>query len=252
MSSPYGSDFYQAIGEGSRRSAAVVVPLIIDLVGPIDSVVDIGCGTGDWLAEFAEQGVTDFLGLDGPHVDGSWLVIPADRFRSVDLSQPPTLGRQFDVVLCLEVAEHLPALSADGLVGFLTQLSDVVVFSAAIPFQGGSDHVNEQWPEYWREKFSVHGYVGLDPFRSRIWNDERVEPWFAQNLLMFVRAKRVATDERLAEQSRNGDGQLLPLVHPRTYLPKAQVAKRTADLYDRRVVQMTSSALRRFRLLRPR
>ena len=44
------------------------------------------------------------------------------------------------------------------LVATITKHGDAVLFSAAIPGQGGQDHLNEQWPEYWQKKFEVNGY----------------------------------------------------------------------------------------------
>jgi 2-polyprenyl-3-methyl-5-hydroxy-6-metoxy-1,4-benzoquinol methylase len=60
----YDPPFFENHAAGSRNSAAVVVPLVNKLVQP-KSVLDVGCGVGTWLSEWADQGVTDFLGLDG-------------------------------------------------------------------------------------------------------------------------------------------------------------------------------------------
>src|SRR5437879_5333008 len=146
----YSQDFYDEIELGSLQSAAVVVPRLMNLVRP-QSVVDVGCGRGAWLTAFQKLGVSKILGIDGPHVDKTRLLIPSECFRSVDLSQPFELPGRHDLVLCLEVAEHLPGSMANSLVKTLTKASSVIVFSAAIPGQGGTGHVNEQWPEYWCE-----------------------------------------------------------------------------------------------------
>ena len=73
------------------------------------------------------------------------------RFRKTvssqrDLAQPLQIDRRFDLALSLEVAEHLPPECGSEFVQTLTDLSSVILFSAAIPFQGGTDHLNEQWP----------------------------------------------------------------------------------------------------------
>ena len=70
---------------------------------------------------------------------------------------PLRIGRRFDLVNCLEVAEHLDASRADSFVDDLCALGDVVVFSAAIPGQGGTHHVNEQFQSYWQERFRRNG-----------------------------------------------------------------------------------------------
>jgi 2-polyprenyl-3-methyl-5-hydroxy-6-metoxy-1,4-benzoquinol methylase len=65
------------------------------------------------------------------------------------LIQPLDLEKEFDLVVSLEVAEHLPASAADQFVNTLVKHGKKILFSAAIPGQGGQDHLNEQWPDYW-------------------------------------------------------------------------------------------------------
>jgi SAM-dependent methyltransferase len=221
----YDGDFYDAIDRGSLPSARTVVPMVINLVGRPASVVDVGCGSGAWLRALAEEGVEDYLGLDGDYVSGR-LQIPADHFRATDIAGPLELPRRFDLVVCLEVAEHLPASTADTFVDSLVGLGDAVLFSAAIPYQGGVHHVNEQWPEYWATKFRARGYVALDPFRRRLWNDDQVDTWFAQNLVLYVTGRRAASEPRLGAELARSEGVLLSLVHPRLYLSKARTASR--------------------------
>lgn len=140
----YSKRFFEQVHAQVRDSAREIVPLVVDLLNPA-RVVDVGCGTGTWLATFAEHGAA-ILGLDGEYVDRSLLDIPEDRFVAVDLAQPFQLDGRYDLALCLEVAEHLPADRAASLVDLLTGLAPTVLFSAAIPLQGGVNHVNEQWP----------------------------------------------------------------------------------------------------------
>src|SRR5919108_2535643 len=164
----YTEAFYECHRGGARSSAGVVVPMLIDLFGP-RSVVDVGCGIGTWLAAFREHGVADVCGVDGDWVERAALEIPVERFVAADLTRPLRLDRTFDLVLSLEVAEHLPPASADTFIDSLTRLGAAIVFSAAIPLQGGVDHVNEQWPEYWVERFAARGYEAIDGLRPRIW-----------------------------------------------------------------------------------
>src|SRR5204862_3532668 len=144
----------------SLRSARAVVPLVMELVRPA-SVLDVGCGLGTWLAAFAEAGVADFLGMDGDYVDRAKLKIPAERFRAADLTNPPSPGRTFDLAVCLEVAEHLPEKASPRLVELLATAAPVVLFSAALPGQGGTRHINEQWPAFWQRLFAARGFVRL-------------------------------------------------------------------------------------------
>src|SRR5438552_2146277 len=157
----YTKNFYEEMRNGSVRSAEVVVPLVLQLV-PVRSVSDVGCGDGSWLSVFRRHGVDDIIGIDGDYVEAELLQIPQDRFRAVDLAKPFSLGRVFDLAVCLEVAEHLPPDCASGFVKSLARLAPVVLFSAAIPKQGGNHHTNEQWPDYWAKLFGEHGFLPVD------------------------------------------------------------------------------------------
>ena len=215
--SPYTDAFYRDHLEVSRRSARAIVPLVLPLARP-RSVVDVGCGLGTWLAVFQEHGVSDVEGIDGAWVDRSKLIIPEDRFLAVDVRRPIQLERRFDLAVSMEVAEHLPGECAPVFVRSLTRLAPVVLFSAAIPFQGGVGHINEQWPEYWAEHFARNGYAVIDCIRKAIWQNPDVEWYYAQNTLMFAErdlAERLPTLRRELERTLPTQ---LSLVHPRQYL----------------------------------
>ncbi len=181
----YPSTFFDYIEEGASRSAAVIVPLLAKLL-PIKSVLDVGCGRGAWLRQWRRHGVIDIVGADGPYVDRRGLLIPADQFVEADLSQPIDLGRRFDLVQSLEVAEHLPAGAADAFVDSLARHGSVILFSAAVPGQGGEHHINERPYGYWRDKFRARGYVLFDAVRPLLVGDRHVEPWYRYNSLLFV------------------------------------------------------------------
>ncbi|CDL01411.1 conserved protein of unknown function [Magnetospirillum gryphiswaldense MSR-1 v2] len=185
MDNRYDRDFYRAQQDGSRRSAARVVRLLHQLLKP-RSVVDVGCGVGTWLAAFLEQGDAEVVGLDGPHVDTGMLHVPAACFRAVDLAVPITVDRRFDLAVSVEVVEHLPAGRGPGFVADLCRLAPVVVFAAALPYQGGTGHVHENWPEYWAQLFRRQGYGVHDVLRSSLWLDVEIEWWYRQNLLLFI------------------------------------------------------------------
>ncbi len=190
----YNRTFFAEIGLASMGSARVIVPLLLELVHP-ESVVDVGCGTGAWLAVCKELGVSRVTGLDGDYVDRHALLIKDSEFVPTDLRRPWAIDETFDLALCLEVAEHLPKRSARQLVDSLCHLAPAICFSAAVPGQGGLEHQNERWFAYWEDLFKTAGFTALDPVRPQIWQDRRVAWYYRQNCFVFVRSDTLDTHE---------------------------------------------------------
>lgn len=199
MNVPYDDDFFSSeYTQTVLASARVVVPLVVALLAP-RSVVDLGCGRGEWLHAFIENGTEIIRGFDGDYLDRLRLMIDARHFTAVDLTKPFTISADHDLAVCLEVAEHLSAKQGDNLVQALTDAAPAVLFSAAVPGQGGTVHINEQWPEYWSDLFGRFGFKMFDPFRPRIRDDARVAWWYRQNILLFARESVFATHPELAQ-----------------------------------------------------
>jgi len=202
-------------------SASVIAPLVCRLIEP-RSVLDIGCGLGMWLRAFSEYGVPTTFGVDAVDPGDVTLEIDSDQFARVDLRDPLRLPAAFDLVICLEVAEHLPATSAATLVDSCVHHAPAVLFSAAIPRQGGSGHMNEQWPDYWAHLFAQHDYVVCDVVLPRVWTDSRVAWWYAQNVLLFVASDDLARNARIRAECDGPPWRPLGLVHPANYLQKTE------------------------------
>lgn len=183
----YSTDFYDYIDAGSRASAEVVSGLILGEM-KVKSLLDVGSGHGAWAAMWMQAGVKDAIAVDGDYVKRDQLAIPVDRFIGHDLATPLDLKRKFDLVQSLEVAEHLPAERAAGFVDNLVRHGDVILFSAAVPHQGGEHHVNEQPPEYWRKLFADHGYDVFDWVRPRLADRREVKPWYRFNSYIYANA----------------------------------------------------------------
>ena len=214
----YDRSFYSAIDVWARDSAEEIVPIVTTLIRPL-SVVDLGCGTGTWLATFAQHGVEKYLGVDGAHVDRSTLKIDASRFVAADLTAPVSIGgERFDLAVSLEVAEHLPERFATVLVDSLVSLAPVVLFSAAIPLQGGADHVNERWQAYWAQLFAERQFVVVDAIRPRVWNNSKVASFYAQNMLLYVHEATLRQLPALEREREHTRDWALDIVHPRHYL----------------------------------
>jgi SAM-dependent methyltransferase len=214
----YTPQFYRTYEDESLRSAKFVVPLVMELTA-LKRVIDAGCGLGTWLGVFRENGVEEILGVDGDYVNRSFLHIPIERFLARDLSKPLDVpGGPYDLVLCMEVAEHLPQSRAASFISELASLGPVILFSAAIPCQGGDGHINEQWPGYWAEIFARSGFLAIDCIRPRIWDNEQVAYYYAQNSVLYVNRDRLDDYPLLRREYDKNPAFPRPLVHPRKWM----------------------------------
>lgn len=215
LETSYTTAYFESHVEGSLRSARQTLPLVFELTD-VKSAVDVGCGIGAWLSALIELGVDDVVGVDGAYVDANQLLFPQELFVPHDLVQHLDLGRTFDLSMSLEVAEHLPPDRAEGLVATLVDLAPLVLFSAAIPGQGGIGHINERWPDYWAGLFAKHDYVPVDALRYRIWDTPDIEPWYAQNALLFASPPVLDASPNLKRELDRAE-RPLNVVHPRIF-----------------------------------
>jgi SAM-dependent methyltransferase len=183
----YDEDFYNYIGSGAVKSAEIVISTLVDIL-PVSptSVLDVGCGAGAWLSVW-NRNDTDICGIDGAYVSTSSLLIDKSRFQQVDLREGFKLSKSYDLAQCLEVAEHLPESVADLLVENLCTHSNVVLFSAAPPGQGGENHINEKPYSYWKKKFEDNGYGMYDCIRPELVDNQDVMPWYRYNVFLYLK-----------------------------------------------------------------
>lgn len=203
MAYAYEEAFFDFVDSSARKSASAFIERIVKVLFAADagpkSVVDFGCGRGVWAQEWLRHGIPKVLGVDGQYVSVERLVVPRSHFLAADLSKPFNVGSRFDVVQCLEVAEHIPPESSDALVESLVLHGNLVIFSAATPGQGGEHHVNERPHSFWRAKFAGHGYRLYDAIRPIIANCSEIEPWYRYNTFVFASAAGAA---RLSAEAR--------------------------------------------------
>lgn len=228
----YTKQFYERQVTGSVQSAEIILSALFEQIAPA-TCVDYGCGVGGWLSVCKRLGAKTVVGHDGAYVDRDSLLIDQAEFQEVDLENVEKSKTQFDLAISVEVAEHLSPNSAHNFVTALASSSNYVLFSAAIPGQGGVRHVNEQWQSYWVTKFRNHGFVPTTYVKRNFWDDERIEFWYRQNCILFVNKSRSSmTNEDIVEDFGPFD-----LVHPKQY-----------DYYQRRgAFELLKSKLRSFK-----
>ena len=183
MQQSYSKVFYDWQRTGSHKSAEKILPIVFDAVHP-NSVVDVGCGVGPWLDVARNLGAT-VVGYEGGWVKSLEPAYPGLEIRTADLEQPLKVDQTFDLAMTVEVAEHLSPERADSFVADLVALAPHVLFSAAVPGQGGNNHINEQWQSYWADRFAAHGYGPRDVVRPKVWNDRGVAYWYRQNVVLY-------------------------------------------------------------------
>lgn len=172
-------------------------PKIFSEKNQISSLLDVGCGIGTWIKAAMNHGISNVNGIDGVSISDEELIIPREYFVCLDLNKTINLGKKFDAVLCLEVAEHLEATSSESLIKTLTNHADLIIFSAAIPKQSGWHHVNCQWPDYWQNLFNKQGYTCEDNLRSVLWDDPNIEFWYKQNIFTARRSDNAGSEPRI-------------------------------------------------------
>ena len=178
----YDSEYYY-------KAATKILNYIFQYINPT-SVVDFGCGSGTWLK--AAKDLKNNLrihGYDFSDVNRNEF-LKEDEFTSCNLETFEYSDERYDLAMSIEVAEHLDKVAADKFIENLCSASDIILFSAAIKFQGGDHHVNEQYQSYWMEKFAAHGYMYIDCIRPTFWEEKDIDVIYRENCLLYVKKDR--------------------------------------------------------------
>jgi len=214
----YSNDFYQERHKRTLVPAKIILEIVRGKLPAIKSAVDFGCGVGTWLSVLKGDGVNNIKGMEGAWVKEEFLQIKKEDFCIANLENKIKLDFKYDLAISLEVAEHLSAKVSSQFVESLTSASDFVLFSAGIPFQEGTNHINLQWQEYWAKLFMKKNYLPFDFIRKEIWKDKRVPVYYRQNILMYIKKNRISEVKNVIPI----DSPFVSVVHPEFYLSKTE------------------------------
>lgn len=220
MSELYDDSFYKDRHRKTEYAAKIILKRIFEIIPQPTSMVDIGCGVGTWLyiaKTYHNVGVV--RGYDGDYVPPKYIKIASDEFCPVNIEKLSfDGGERFDLAISLEVAEHLDEKYADKFVNNLCRISDNVLFSAGVPYQGGFGHINEQPLSYWKAKFEAEGFKFYDAVRPFVWNDPKIPVWYRQNVVLFSKLDFPKLKEVPTEQ--------VDIIHP-------EILKRHMENYEK-------------------
>lgn len=188
LTKTYDISYYNDLDKSSYASSKFYVKKILNNF-EINSVADFGCGNGSWLKSFKENSVDQLIGIDGPWNNGSELKKINAKFLQLDFTKDKLSIPRVDLCLCLEVIEHIDFRFSQNLINFLTQSSDLVLFSGAYLHQGGLNHINEKAHSFWANKFISANFIPYDFFRPEFWNNEKIGFWYRQNCFLYVKKK---------------------------------------------------------------
>jgi SAM-dependent methyltransferase len=209
----YTSEFYKKMSGLSYLSATNVLPVLFERLKP-KSIIDVGCGTGTWMAAAKRLGVPFVAGIEGPWLTKEDLFRPDIEIAIQDLEKPLAVDQRFDLCMCLEVAEHLSPERAGSLIADICRIADAAFFSAAIPQQTGRHHINCRWQTYWADLFAQQGRIAVDVIRQRFWGKRDVAWWYQQNALLYM-----AEDKAKALGYEPLERRLVNIVHPEMIVP---------------------------------
>ena len=207
----YSPRFYSSVEERARATATEVFK-VLKVYLEIESIIDIGCGSGAWLEAALESGIKKATGMDlsssievvqnnpklEPYISDKSLTLIVRDF----VADSTTSFAESDLAICLEVVEHLPEQVGLDLVQLLTESANFVIFSGAQPGQGGTYHINERPLTYWVEEFKKYSFVPYDPFRSKLQEQQKLPRFYALNMLLFVNQKVIDTSKLVLNPER--------------------------------------------------
>jgi SAM-dependent methyltransferase len=186
----YNHKFYSSVFYRGKLTANIVLTLLARYFDP-KVIFDYGCGYGAWAIESAQLfPKSKVIGFDFKAAieknNLSFNKITNLSFSALDLAAKSNSYNNCDLAICLEVVEHIPENSALNLIEQMCKTAKVILFSGAIPGQGGTEHINEQPLKYWISQFNKHGWIAVDLVRPTIVSNKAIPSYYKSNIFVFV------------------------------------------------------------------
>ena len=186
----YSNNFFKNVDICALQSAEHFYDTFLNHFN-INSILDVGCGRGAWLSVAKRKDVTTVFGIDGDYVDMNTLLISQNEFEKKNIELPFDLNKKFDLVQCLEVGEHINKDKSEILVKNIIKHGDFILFSAAQPGQGGTNHINEQEIKFWKNIYNDNGYLAFDFPRILNRDINNIMPWYRYNMILYVKKEAI-------------------------------------------------------------
>lgn len=178
---------------------------IVELFRP-NSVVEFGCGQGYLASELIRRGV-QVVAMDGYATPS--IVNENFTFHRIDLNSDIDLHKliesmpKFSLAVSFEVAEHLDESSSRSFVKAICSRVDAVAFSAAVPEQTGTGHINCKPRRHWKKLFEEEGFYLDDSLRKMFRSYDKIAIWYKLNTLVFRRCtgnRKIEDLERVIDE----------------------------------------------------
>lgn len=151
-------DLKTALSHGGHKHDKGLLDEILKLYSPT-RIADLGCGDG-W---YCKQIKNSYKNIIVYGFEGSFDMVKHGVYEEIfnmDLSEPQTIGDKYDLVLCLEVGEHIPKEFEQNFLDNVKNFSSKdLILSWALPKQGGRGHVNELPLDYVKTEMIKRGFI---------------------------------------------------------------------------------------------
>jgi hypothetical protein len=197
----YTPNFYEEVASRADVASQICANLLKETL-LIETLIDVGSGTGIWTRNFllTIDQLKELTSIDLPttrriYLEDSSLDLSKIRIIEQDLVANPYLPEEiFDLTICVEVLEHLVEDAGIKLIEEFGKKTKFLLFSAAVPGQGGTHHINEQKYAYWYEKLKNSGFVPLDIMRPSL-NKPEVPSYYRHNIVLWVNLNHISSSQ---------------------------------------------------------